>query len=248
MSRDTHTPKPAQRGQNHWAPPARQMDVREVPVAALSRNVHGRTLTGPLQGFGQLWQKTYRLRLSGTETTPREVIAAWKAHFPSFWPAGNHFYAPLAGIEPGEIAHINVSGPGNLPLFSTGVRVIYADEESFTFMTPVGHPFAGWVTFSAFEEDGVTVAQAQVLIRANDPLYELGFRLGFLHKEEDRVWHHTLRSLAGHFGLQGQVEQTVTCVDPKVQWREARNLWYNAGIRTALYLPVALVKRLMGRD
>ena len=30
--------------------------------------------------------------------------------------------------------------------------------------------FAGWITFSAHEEDGVTVAQAQVLMRAQDPL------------------------------------------------------------------------------
>jgi hypothetical protein len=233
--------------QDSWAAPARQMDVRQVPAGAISRNVHGRTLTGPLQGFGQLWQKTYRARLSGVRATPREVVATWKANFPSFWPEGNHFYAPMAGIKPGEIAHINVNGPGDLPLFSTGVRVIYADEESFTFMTPIGHPFAGWVTFSAYEEDGATVAQAQVLIRANDPLYELGFRLGFLHKAEDQVWHHTLKSLADEFGVKVPVEQQVTCVDTRIQWGEARNIWYNAGLRTALYLPVALVKKIIGR-
>ena len=32
---------------------------------------------------------------------------------------------------------------------STGVMVLYADEESFTLMTPQGHMFAGWITFSA---------------------------------------------------------------------------------------------------
>jgi hypothetical protein len=31
---------------------------------------------------------------------------------------------------------------------------------------PAGHMFAGWITFSAAEEDGVTVAQCQVLMRA----------------------------------------------------------------------------------
>ena len=49
---------------------------------------------------------------------------------------------------------------------STGVLVIYADDESFTLMTPQGHMFAGWITFSAYEEDGGTVAQAHVLMRA----------------------------------------------------------------------------------
>ena len=52
---------------------------------------------------------------------------------------------------------------------STGVMVLYADEESFTLMTPQGHMFAGWITFSAAEEDGATVAQAQVLMRAQRP-------------------------------------------------------------------------------
>ena len=35
---------------------------------------------------------------------------------------------------------------------STGVMVLYADEESFTLMTPEGHMFAGWITFSAIEQ------------------------------------------------------------------------------------------------
>ena len=34
---------------------------------------------------------------------------------------------------------------------STGVMVLYADDESFTLMTPQGHMFAGWITFSRHE-------------------------------------------------------------------------------------------------
>ena len=34
--------------------------------------------------------------------------------------------------------------PGKMKL-STGVMVLYADEESFTLMTPQGHMFAGWI-------------------------------------------------------------------------------------------------------
>ena len=74
--------------------------------------------------------------------------------------------------------------PGRMKL-STGVMVLYADEESFTLMTPQGHMFAGWITFSASEGDGETVAQAQVLMRAQDPIFELGLTLGG-HKQEDR--------------------------------------------------------------
>ena len=31
-----------------------------------------------LQGFGKMWQKTYRIRLEGAGVTPADVIQAWK--------------------------------------------------------------------------------------------------------------------------------------------------------------------------
>ena len=46
------------------------------------------------------------------------------------------------GIAPGEVAGLGMSMPGGLTL-STGVLVMYADEESFTLMTPQGHMFVG---------------------------------------------------------------------------------------------------------
>ena len=99
------------------------------------------------------------------------------------------------GSHPGEVARARPARcRGGLKL-STGVLVLYADDESFTLMTPQGHMFAGWITFSAFAEEGVTYAQAQVLMRASDPMYELGMTLGG-HGKEDLHWQHTLRSLA----------------------------------------------------
>ena len=50
---------------------------------------------------------------------------------------------------------LDLAMPGGLKL-STGVLVLYADDESFTLMTPQGHMFAGWITFSAFDDGGVT--------------------------------------------------------------------------------------------
>jgi hypothetical protein len=188
-----------------------------------------------------MWQKTYRVRMTGSEVTPKEVIRAWKEHYPDFWPEGNHFYAPIAGIAPGEVALISGAAPGGLKL-STGVMVLYADEESFSLMTPEGHPFSGWITFSAFEEEGTTVAQAQVLMRANDPLYELGLRLGG-HQMEDNMWMHTLKSLAAHFGVDGHVQTEVTCVDSRLQWRYYKNIWHNAGIRSAIHTVTAPLRR-----
>ena len=139
--------------------------------------------------------------------------------------------------------------PGGLKL-STGVLVLYADEESFTLMTPEGHMFAGWITFSSFIEDGETRAQAQVLMRASDPLYELGMALGG-HRQEDAHWVHTLRSLAEHFGVAAEVTTQAVCVDRKRQWSRARNVWHNAGIRSGMHMagaPFRALRRAVRRD
>ena len=116
---------------------------------------------------------------------------------------------------------------------STGVLVIYADEESFTFMTPEGHMFAGWITFSAIREAATTVAQIEVLFRANDPLYELMSM--FAGRKEDAFWAATLHNLSARFGLDGYSTQTRTCVDRRRQWRNAKNVRNNAAMRTGLY-------------
>lgn len=80
----------------------------------------------------------------------------------------------------------------------TGVRVIYADEESFTVMTPEGHPEPGCNTFSANRDEGTTLAQIQSLARANDPSYEVRFRV-VGSTEQEKIWTHVLKSLAAHF-------------------------------------------------
>ena len=146
----------------------------------------GRRLASPIQGFGKMWQKTYQVRIPAERVSTTDLIATWKQRFPDFWPEGNSFYGPLTGIAPGDVALLNMTLPGQMKL-STGVMVLYADDESFTLMTPQGHMFAGWITFSATELDGDTVAQAQVLMRASDPIFEMGLTLGG-HKQEDRFW------------------------------------------------------------
>src|SRR5437868_14618346 len=199
------TPSPDKQSRDaiYWAPPTSTMKVEKTPTGALNLNVEGRQTMSPLQGFGQLWQKTFRVRLNGTSISPTEVIRIWKEQFPAFWPKWDRFYKPVTGIAPGEVALINMLLPGDisvgLPL-STGVLVIYADEESFTFMNPEGHMFAGWITFSAYEEEGDTIAQIQMLIRPNDLAYELGFRL-FASRWENKFGQYTIASLAAQFGV-----------------------------------------------
>jgi hypothetical protein len=229
----------------YWAAFISTLKASNMPAGAVSLNVDGRHVVGPLQGFGQMWQKTYWVLLSGSQVTPIEIIKTWKEQFPTFWPRGNRFYEPLTGIAPGEVALLSLKVIGGMRL-STGVLVLYADDESFTLMTPQGHVLAGWITFSAFERESATVAQAQLLIRANDPLYEIGLRLGG-HHQEDLFWEHTLQALAAHFGINEPVQRQVICLDPRLQWAQAGNIWQNAAVRTTLYTlaaPIRWVQRL----
>lgn len=196
-----------------WARSGNALRPSGVPEEAAPQNVEGRRAMGPLQGFGKLWQRTYKVRLVDAPVTPTEVVKVWKEDFPRFWERGHRIYAPATGLSAGDVVLTTDALPGGVRI-STGILVLYADDASLTFMTPEGHPFAGWITFSALAEDGVTAAQVQLLVRASDPVYEIGMRLG-LDRIEDKIWQQTLASLAAHFGAQGWVETTSVCVDPR---------------------------------
>lgn len=214
----------------NWAEPIDSFHVENEVEGAYKGNVEGRRPTGPLQGFGQLWQKSYQVRIPGP--SPEQVITTWKEHFGDFWYPSNKFYAPAAGIAPGEIALI--SGGKGPTRVTTGVRVIYADERSWSYMTPEGHPWAAIITFSAHEdEEGSSVARIHLLVRANDPLYEASFRI-YTSRLEDKIWTHTLSQLAAHFGSAESVSMTVDLVDKRRQWSRFGNIWRNSAVRTLL--------------
>ncbi|HEY7130702.1 MAG TPA: hypothetical protein VH440_00545 [Candidatus Limnocylindrales bacterium] len=221
------------RDAGNWAKPVDRLSASGVSGARLD-SVSGKRVSGPLQGFGQLWQKTFRVRLEGSPLAPAELVALWKEHFPLYWPGGARFYAPLAGIHPGEVALLDIPPvPGSPIKLSTGVMVIYADAESFTFMTPEGHTLSAWITFSSFRDGDVTVAQAQALERTSDPFDELAYLLG-ANKMNDRFWRQTLENLARSVGVaEPAVETQIVCIDRRRQWKHARNLRNSATLRTA---------------
>ena len=246
--RSSETPAPPARDpETTWAKPVDRLAMGEVPAEAINLNVSGKRLSGPLQGFGQLWQKTYRIRFEGASPTPQEVVATWKKEFGTFWPESARFYAPFTEIAPGEVGLINNDVPGGQVL-STGVMVIYADDESFTFMTPEGHVFAAWITFSAERVDDATVAQVQALIRASDPIFEAMLMAGG-HGQENRHWETTLANLAARFGATGTPTTEQVCVDPKRQWRHAGNVRHNSAIRSGIWMmthPHRMFRRAKG--
>ena len=225
----------------NWAGPVSKLKVSDVPAGAISLNLDGHQVVSPIQGFGPMWRRTYRVRLSGCQVTPTEVVQNWKENFARFQPPQNQFYPSLAGVKPGEVVFINTNlplapgTPGIIPMKS-GVMVLYSDDEMFTVMTPEGFPISGWNTFSAYEEDGCAVAQVQGLIRTTDPIYEFGFRWMGGEKEEDKVWFAVLTNLAKHWGVNGQVQFYKEQLDPKIQWKNGGNIFKNAAIRTFLYV------------
>jgi hypothetical protein len=211
-----------------WALGRNVLRVADVPEGAVNLNVEGRRVIGALQGFGQLWQKTYTVRLEGADITPEDVVALWKREFPDFHPPESRFYPSLEGVAPGEIMLINASVQG-MPVY-TGVMVLYSDDVSFTVMT-------------AYDEGGTTVVQIQSLARASDPIYEVGFRL-FGSTAQEKIWAHVLTTLAERFGVRERVNLEKDCVDPKLQWYRAGNVWHNAGLRSVVYSMVAQARIL----
>jgi len=227
-----------------WAKPVSRLDVKAMPEEAVNLNVKGRRVAGPMQGFGRLWQKTYRISLPGAGLDPERAIAVLKENFTSFQPPANRFYPPPQGIRPGEVILINADTPGGLVV--TGVMVLYSGRDSFTFITPQGHPEAGWVTFSSYKEMDATVVQIQGLARASDPIYELAFHIAG-SKLQQGIWTHVLQSMLNHLDVNGQAQVTPVCLDKHVQWTRFFNLFLNAQLLTMLYMPVLLWRRLFNR-
>lgn len=218
-----------------WAKPVPALYINWiVPSEVRNLNVVGRKAVGPVNGFGALWQKTYRLYIRESDINPDMVVKAMKENFPSFQPSYNRFYPSPSGIAPGEIVLIDSMTPGG-PV-STGVMVMYSDDLSFTFVTPQGHPESGWVSFSAYSEGDRTVAQICGLARAGDPMFEAAFRL-VGSKMQVRIWTHVLASLAAYLGVPANISYDACCADPKLQWNQASNITYNAQIVTLLREP-----------
>ena len=229
------------RDTGNWAQPVDKLKVSDVPVGAINLNVDGHHVQNPLQGFGQLVQKTYRVRLDGVNMTPDQVMQLWKENFPKFQPPENHFYPSLQGIQPGSIILIDgkvppLPGMPSIMPVAAGVMILYADETSFAVMTPEGFPEAGWNTFGTFQNEQGLFAQVQPMVRASDPLYELFYRFFGSSQQQDKTWTYVLTSLATYLGAPANIESQKQVIDPKIQWSKWSNIFKNAAFWTVIYI------------
>ena len=122
-----------------WAKTVSHLDASGVK-ADMNINVSGKQIAGPLRGFGQLWQKTYTISLTGAQVTPQQVVQAWKEKFGSFWPKENKIYTANSGVAVNDVAVLNLAGPmglqapGGRGLVATGILVIYEGRIAAEFV------------------------------------------------------------------------------------------------------------------
>jgi hypothetical protein len=224
-------------GQQHGEdenPQGEARGMERMPEAPGSDNVEGRKPVGPESGFGQLWQKRFSVTLK-TQHDPVAVMRVWKEEFGSFWPEGSEYHNPDRGLHPGQVAGLNLDVPGGQKL-NTGVMILHEDDTSFTFITPQGHMFAGWNTFRTERADNTdgppgVVAAVEMTVRASDPLYEIGMRLGG-HTHENQFWRALLQNVAARFGEHPPVRLQSRLRDRHLRWQNAGNVVHNAGIKT----------------
>lgn len=216
-----------------------------VPAEALRRNVEGRAVTSVEDGFGKLWRKRFWVRLEGADITPASLIELWKKHYTEFWPTGSHLYQPPEGLETGDVAAADIALIAGTRV-GTGIIVLDESDTSFTFATLQGHTFCGTTTYEGLEENGVTIARVSVLMRASDPLYEIGMPLGG-HRQENRFWQASLRALARYVGVEAEPDMQIECLDPHRKWRNAGNIRHNAFLHTAFAVAARPFRHIIGR-
>ena len=229
--------EPIPRDAGNWATKVDRLRVADEQRAH-AFNVEGRRVAGPHQGFGRLWDRTFRIAL-GAAVAPDALVKDWRARFGQFWPKAGTFHHSIRAIEAGDVAPLTAGGG----VVATGILVIYADETSFTFMTPEAHIFAGMITFSAhLDDEGGTVAEIRMLLRTADPSWEAVWPI--VRTMEAAFWRGTLTNLAAANGVTGvPVTETTVCVDRARLWRNWRNLFHNGALATLAHVAARPFRR-----
>jgi anti-anti-sigma factor len=215
-----------------WAPYIERIGVTERPEGAMIKNMDNRRLQPQISGFGRMWQKTFWLMIDKPELTPKDVITKLMQNFVVFQIPENFFYPTSKGLSPGALVFIDSKTPGGI--VSTGIYVLYVDDTSFTYITPQGHPEAGWITFRAKEQEGKIRLQIQGLVRASDPFYEIAYAIAGQAFQE-KIWLNVLTQMAKHLSIEDNGKMVKYKPADYWQWGRVGNIWYNAQLRTLPY-------------
>ena len=227
-----------------WSTLKSKLIVSDNRPNAININVNNRTVLGPLQGFGSVLEKEYKLQIPNSQLSAQELMSKFRSSFITLQPPQNVFYPSSKGIEAGETVLIDSSTPGGV--VSTGVHILFSDDVSFSFITPQGHPEAGWITFSASEKDEKIEIKIRGLASASDPFFELAFRLAG-SKFQERIWKTVLANMAKSINVDDNIILTKKIIDKKLHWKAVRNLWFNAQLRSLPYNVPYYLKKLFNK-
>jgi cytochrome P450 len=131
----------------YWAHDITTLKVAAMPAEAVNLNVEGKRSVGPLQGFGSMWEKTYRARFSRQEPCVR--LRMGRSDIPSIYEAPligslRHFGANRLGF----LSHV-AETCGDIGLFHLGpLRAILLNSPELIQATLVEQEDAfdkGWI-------------------------------------------------------------------------------------------------------
>lgn len=167
-----------------------------APVAPdLDRDLPGdpRTVQRAADGHGPLCHRRYRVAFTDSPLSPAEVIARLRDDLNAATPAYIARFEPLdpdaqetPPVEVGEEYLVHLPGPWNGP-----VRVVQADDTSFTLATLVGHMEAGQITFRAEREEtyGWTAFEIESFARSGSRIFDVLYRrLGLASELQLHMW------------------------------------------------------------
>ena len=230
------------RDDDNWAKPIDRLAAGNVPPARSTR-VGGKQVVSPIQGFGKMWQKTYRVALAGPSVTPQEVIATWKAEFPTFWPKGSQFHAPLTGIAPGEVALLQASRRRRDEALDRRLRplrrrgVVHVHDAAGAHVRRLDHVLGG----RGGRRDRGAVPGADA-------------RAGSAHRDRSRrsagtrrrtaSGRTTLRALARALRRRRRSRRRrVVCVDKRRQWGRAGNVRHSSAFRSTIHTATSPLRK-----
>ena len=123
-----------------------------APASSAPRTTPSRASGCPARSRGSASSGRSRSRSGSKASTrlPRRSSRRGRRTSPSSGRRGSGSTRRCRASSPARSALLEIQPmPGAPVRLSTGVIVLYADDESFTFMTPEGHTLSAWITFSA---------------------------------------------------------------------------------------------------
>jgi hypothetical protein len=152
------------------------------------------------KGVGALFERTYRIRISGATRTPEELVDVLVSNLNAASPVEVTEFeklGPAAGGTVGAEYLVHMPGPWNGP-----VRVVHRTPNSFRLGTLAGHMEAGQIVFTAWaagdqEDDRELVFEIRSVARSGDRLFRSIYeRMPITRELQLHMWVHFCRRVA----------------------------------------------------